>query len=146
MFLGSLFVVLPWAGRDNTAISNLAIQIGIFSALALGLNIVVGLAGLLDLGYIAFFAVGAYPWGIVGSGQLSNIPSYFAENGGAHGGGFLLGGLALSAVSGVTLAVSGKGQARSRGQKWAFALAGTGLVAGLLLLTRCCCSRRRHRP
>lgn len=72
----------------------------------------------------------------MGSGQLSNILGYFAENGGAHGGGFLLGGLALSAVSGVTLAVSGKGQARSRGQKWAFALAGAGLVAGLLLLTR----------
>lgn len=136
VFLGSLFVVLPWAGRDNTAILDLAIQIGIFSALALGLNIVVGLAGLLDLGYITFFAMGTYLWGIVGSGQLSNILSYFAENGGAHGGGFLLGGLALSAVSGVTLAVSGKGQARSRGQKWAFALAGAGLVAGLLLLTR----------
>ena len=35
---------------------------GIFVALALGLNIVVGLAGLLDLGYVAFFAVGAYSW------------------------------------------------------------------------------------
>ena len=40
---------------------------GIFIALALGLNIVVGLAGLLDLGYVAFFAVGAYSWAIVGS-------------------------------------------------------------------------------
>lgn len=35
-------------------------QIGIFVLLALGLNVVVGLAGLLDLGYIAFFAIGAY--------------------------------------------------------------------------------------
>lgn len=35
-------------------------QIGIFVLLALGLNIVVGLAGLLDLGFIAFFAIGAY--------------------------------------------------------------------------------------
>jgi branched-chain amino acid transport system permease protein len=38
--------------------------------LALGLNIVVGFAGLLDLGYAAFFAVGAYGYGIVASGQL----------------------------------------------------------------------------
>lgn len=35
-------------------------QIGVYVLLALGLNVVVGLAGLLDLGYIAFFAIGAY--------------------------------------------------------------------------------------
>ena len=38
--------------------------------LALGLNIVVGFAGLLDLGYAAFFAIGAYGYGIVASGHL----------------------------------------------------------------------------
>ena len=38
----------------------LASQIAIYVLLALGLNVVVGLAGLLDLGYIAFFAIGAY--------------------------------------------------------------------------------------
>ena len=38
--------------------------------LALGLNIVVGFAGLLDLGYAAFFAVGAYGYGVAASGQL----------------------------------------------------------------------------
>ena len=50
---------------------------GFYIILALGLNIVVGFAGLLDLGYVAFFAIGAYSWGIVGSTQLSiltNIP------------------------------------------------------------------------
>lgn len=50
---------------------------GYYIILALGLNIVVGFAGLLDLGYVAFFAIGAYTWGIVGSSQLSvltNIP------------------------------------------------------------------------
>ena len=36
-----------------------------FAALALGLNIVVGFAGLLDLGYAAFFAIGAYAYGIL---------------------------------------------------------------------------------
>src|SRR5690242_19235282 len=35
-------------------------QIALFVILALGLNIVVGFAGLLDLGYVAFFAIGAY--------------------------------------------------------------------------------------
>jgi branched-chain amino acid transport system permease protein len=42
-------------------------------ALALGLNIVVGLAGLLDLGYVAFFAVGAYSWAILGSPHANVI-------------------------------------------------------------------------
>jgi ABC-type branched-subunit amino acid transport system ATPase component/ABC-type branched-subunit amino acid transport system permease subunit len=41
-----------------------------FAALALGLNIVVGFAGLLDLGYAAFFAIGAYAYGIANSFQF----------------------------------------------------------------------------
>ena len=46
---------------------------GYYVILALGLNIVVGFAGLLDLGYVAFFAIGAYVWGIFGSHQFTNI-------------------------------------------------------------------------
>ena len=46
---------------------------GYYVILALGLNIVVGFAGLLDLGYVAFFAIGSYAWGIIGSMQLTNI-------------------------------------------------------------------------
>ena len=45
-------------------ITNLAI---LFVFLALGLNIVVGFAGLLDLGYIAFYAVGAYVYALLAS-------------------------------------------------------------------------------
>ncbi len=41
-----------------------------FASLALGLNIVVGFAGLLDLGYAAFFAIGAYAYGVASSFQL----------------------------------------------------------------------------
>ena len=41
----------------------------VFVVLALGLNIVVGYAGLLDLGYAAFFAIGAYTTGILTSPQ-----------------------------------------------------------------------------
>src|SRR4030067_1093272 len=43
----------------------------LYIMLALGLNIVVGLAGLLDLGYIAFFAVGAYCYALTGSQHLA---------------------------------------------------------------------------
>ena len=50
-----------------------------FAALALGLNIVVGLAGLLDLGYAAFFAIGAYTYGVAASWQLMPHWSQFWE-------------------------------------------------------------------
>ena len=39
-----------------------------YVVMALGLNIIVGFAGLLDLGYVAFFAIGAYTMGWLGSG------------------------------------------------------------------------------
>lgn len=42
----------------------------LYVMLALGLNLVVGFAGLLDLGYIAFYAVGAYTWGFLASPQF----------------------------------------------------------------------------
>ncbi|HTD35087.1 MAG TPA: hypothetical protein VK665_15590, partial [Candidatus Elarobacter sp.] len=52
-------IVLPFAGR-NGAFTNFLADAGAFVLLALGLNIVVGFAGLLDLGYAAFFAIGSY--------------------------------------------------------------------------------------
>ena len=54
LVMGALPHVL---GRFLSEVLNIA---GIFMIMALGLNIVVGMAGLLDLGYVAFFAVGAY--------------------------------------------------------------------------------------
>ncbi len=45
-------------------------QAGIYVLLTLGLNIVVGYAGLLDLGYVAFYAIGAYSYALVASPQL----------------------------------------------------------------------------
>lgn len=47
-------------------VDNFGIQILIYVMLAWGLNIVVGLAGLLDLGYVAFYAVGAYAYALLG--------------------------------------------------------------------------------
>ena len=43
----------------------------LYVLLSLGLNIVVGFAGLLDLGYVAFYAVGAYMFGLLASSQLT---------------------------------------------------------------------------
>lgn len=48
-------------------VDNFGIQILIYVMLAWGLNIVVGLAGLLDLGYVAFYAVGAYAYALLAS-------------------------------------------------------------------------------
>jgi branched-chain amino acid transport system permease protein len=44
-----------------------------YVVMALGLNIIVGFAGLLDLGYVAFFAIGAYTMGWLGSGFFSEV-------------------------------------------------------------------------
>jgi ABC-type branched-subunit amino acid transport system permease subunit len=48
-------------------------NLGYYIILALGLNIVVGFAGLLDLGYVAFFVIGTYCWAMVGSSQMINL-------------------------------------------------------------------------
>ena len=56
---------------QNDADTDSAANALSFAALALGLNIVVGFAGLLDLGYAAFFAIGAYTYGVLASFQLA---------------------------------------------------------------------------
>lgn len=64
-----ILFIIPTLGVRNIFYLEIIFQICIFAALALGLNIVVGFAGLLDLGYVAFYAVGAYLWGFFGSKQ-----------------------------------------------------------------------------
>jgi len=77
VFIGLLLiiVILPVLGIRNIFLLEVIFQMAVFAALALGLNIVVGMAGLLDLGYVAFYAVGAYAWAIFGSKQLSLLYS-----------------------------------------------------------------------
>lgn len=75
VFVGVLGVITPMLGLKNTFYLDVVTQVGIFAALALGLNVVVGFAGLLDLGFVAFFAVGAYLWAIFGSGQANQFTS-----------------------------------------------------------------------
>lgn len=68
------FILILFPFVDQLAQTNwiaIIIQIQIFIMLALGLNITVGYAGLLDLGYAAFFAIGAYTTGLLSSPQLN---------------------------------------------------------------------------
>src|SRR5437867_2511062 len=100
----SLLVLMPTIGYYNGYYLEVATQVGIFVALALGLNIVVGLAGLLDLGYVAFFAVGAYTWAIFGSPHANVV--FGGESFPLAGGWFylfLLVGLGVAALTGVLL-------------------------------------------
>jgi branched-chain amino acid transport system permease protein len=56
----------------------LAADAGVYVLLALGLNVVVGFAGLLDLGYAAFFAIGAYTYALFASNALLHTPLHHA--------------------------------------------------------------------
>lgn len=71
----------------NDATYNVLADAGVFVLLALGLNVVVGFAGLLDLGYAAFFAIGAYTYGMLASPQFGLHLPFWALL-------FLAGGLA----------------------------------------------------
>jgi hypothetical protein len=65
---------LPWLVDGVLGITWVRILsfAALYVVLALGLNITVGYAGLLDLGYIAFFAVGAYTYALLASPQFGN--------------------------------------------------------------------------
>ncbi|MCH8622685.1 ABC transporter ATP-binding protein [Undibacterium sp. TS12] len=79
--LGIVLVLFPFVaanfGNSWVRIIDFAL---LYIMLALGLNIVVGFAGLLDLGYIAFYAVGAYLAAIFGSQQFAVILESFVNN------------------------------------------------------------------
>ncbi len=68
--LGFIFLLLlPQIG--GLYVSDVLDTVGLYLMMGLGLNIVVGFAGMLDLGYVAFFAIGAYTMGILTSPELS---------------------------------------------------------------------------
>jgi branched-chain amino acid transport system permease protein len=60
-------IALPFFFESGSAFIDDAVLALAFVVMALGLNIIVGFAGLLDLGYVAFFAIGAYTMGWLGS-------------------------------------------------------------------------------
>ena len=59
--------------QNNDHYANIGVNILIFATVALGLNIVVGLAGLLDLGYVAFLGVGAYAAALVSGSAVLRL-------------------------------------------------------------------------
>jgi branched-chain amino acid transport system permease protein len=65
-------------GGSADYLVSLAADSGVFILLAIGLNVVVGFAGLLDLGYAAFFAIGSYTYGMLASQQLISSPIHHA--------------------------------------------------------------------
>ena len=67
-----LGIVLPFFFSQASGFLNATIIAYAYVVMALGLNIVVGFAGLLDLGYVAFYAIGAYCVGWFGSGFFFN--------------------------------------------------------------------------
>jgi len=71
LLIGCVLLVLPFAAGllGNAWVRILAFAL-LYVMLALGLNIVVGYAGLLDLGYVAFYAVGAYVYALLSSPHL----------------------------------------------------------------------------
>ncbi|MDO7907114.1 branched-chain amino acid ABC transporter permease [Paenibacillus sp. JX-17] len=102
-----LAVIIPFAtsgGPSYESYMEVAAQCGIYVAMALGLNIVVGFAGLLDMGFVAFFAVGAYTYGIFATGQANNLISgdIFPLSGGYFWLFILIGGF-LAGIFGILL-------------------------------------------
>ena len=67
-------LVLQQAGNFWVRVADFAL---LYVLLALGLNIVVGYAGLLDLGFVAFFAIGAYMYGLMASPHLTETFEWF---------------------------------------------------------------------
>lgn len=113
----ALLALLPFIGADNYVL-HVAVLVFVYAGLGLGLNIVVGLAGLLDLGYIAFYAVGAYSYALLSAHyQIPFLAAIFV-------------GAMLSAVIGVIL---GWPTIRSRGDYLALVTLGFGEMIRLLL-------------
>ena len=81
--LGLFAVLFPvfanvTTGGNPNFLMSVAGDAGVYVLLALGLNVVVGFAGLLDLGYAAFFAIGAYTYAFIASEHLVVTPLHSA--------------------------------------------------------------------
>lgn len=127
--------ILPFVAQyfGNAWVRILDIAL-LYVLLALGLNIVVGYAGLLDLGYVAFYAVGAYVFGLLASGHLTEafpaIAAAFPE--GLHAPIILVIPLAagVAALAGVLL---GAPTLRLRGDYLAIVTLGFGEIIRVFL-------------
>jgi len=79
LLLGAVvFPPLAAFATGTSTLLGLVADAGVWILLAIGLNVVVGFAGLLDLGYAAFFAIGAYTYALLASSQLKASPLHMA--------------------------------------------------------------------
>ncbi|MEJ7929198.1 ABC transporter ATP-binding protein [Ramlibacter sp. AN1015] len=124
-------LALQYMGNFWVRIADTAL---LYVLLALGLNIVVGYAGLLDLGYVAFFAIGAYMYALMASPHLSDTFAWFAQTfpDGLHSSIWLIVPLAalLAAVLGALL---GAPTLRLRGDYLAIVTLGFGEIIRVFL-------------
>ena len=121
-------VVLPryLGGITNELLAN----VGLFVLLALGLNIVVGLAGILDLGYVAFFAIGGYTAGILTTANRGESwPGWMPD---FYWGTALIFVVILAALAGLFI---GAPVIRMRGDYLAIVTLGFGEIIRLLFLS-----------
>src|SRR4029079_6115672 len=63
----------PFTQHGNAQWMAVFARVGVFAAAAIGLNVVVGLAGLLDLGYIAFFGIGGYVSALLSNAVFTTV-------------------------------------------------------------------------
>ena len=115
---GIIVLALFWPFVVSRGSVDLATLVLIYVMLALGLNVVVGLAGLLDLGYVAFYAVGAYTFALLS--QYTGISFWMA----------LPIGALLAGLTGMTL---GFPVLRLRGDYLAIVTLGFGEIIRILL-------------
>ena len=124
LIIGVLFVLLVLPPTLGIFFSEILDTTGLFILMGLGLNIVVGFAGLLDLGYVAFYAIGAYTMGVFTSSGLGLFSLTFWQA--------LPIALLFSLLSGIILCLP---VLRMRGDYLAIVTLGFGEIVRLLVLS-----------
>ena len=123
--LAILLLSVPIAGFANTFI----FELGISAPMSLSLNVLLPMAGLLDLGYAAFFAVGAYTWAIFGSPQAGKFLQGNFPLPGEYMYLFMLIAVVTTAITGLLI---GLPALRLRGDYLAIVTLGLGEVVRIL--------------
>jgi branched-chain amino acid transport system permease protein len=97
-----IYIVPNVLGPYLTEVTN---SVGLFILMGLGLNIVVGFAGLLDLGYVAFYALGAYTVGVLTTTAVGGLPGQIVWGPQVSLWVALVGGVLVSVIAGIILGV-----------------------------------------
>lgn len=128
-----VLLALPWV--IGSALSSTVGTVLIFTLLGLGLNIVVGYAGLLDLGYVAFFAFGAYATALLTGAQVNTSDGAAPPAFGLHLNFYLALPIVVLLAAGVGLMI-GAPVLRLRGDYLAIVTLGLGEVMSTLVTSK----------